>query len=66
MCPMGYTAGQVIGVAGRVADHWQKAAWYAYDDMRVQVLARPRVIGSGYQVMGMMRYPVQVKWLAVG
>ena len=66
MCPMGYTAAQAIGVAGRVADHWQKGAWYFYSDMRAQVLARPRVIGSGYQDAGMMRYPVTVKWRAVG
>jgi len=66
MCPMGYTAAQSIGVAGRVADHWDKGAWYAYSDMRVQVLARQRMIGAGYHDAGMMRYPVTVKWRAVG
>lgn len=66
MVPMGYDAAQAIGVAGRVADHWQKGDWYSYDDMRVQVLTRPKVIGTGYQDAGMMRYPVSVNWRAVG
>jgi len=66
MVPMVWDAAQAIGLASRVADHWPKASLHGYDDCRVQVIKRPRVIGAAYVDHGMMRYQVQVDWRAVG
>lgn len=66
MVPMQWTAAQAIGLASATADHWDKGAWYAYDDVRLQAMRRPKIIGAGYQDAGMIRYPVQVMWRAVG
>lgn len=66
MAPMTWNTAQAMGQAGRVADHWPKGSWIAFDDCRVQVMKRPRVIGAAYVDHGMMRYQVQVEWRAVG
>ena len=66
MVPMGLTTAQAMGLAGRVADHWPKSEWHEYDDCRVQVMKRPRVIGAAYVDHGMMRYQVQVDWRMSG
>lgn len=66
MAPMGLTTAQAVGLAGRIADHWPKAEWHEYDDCRVQVMKRPRVIGAAYVDHGMMRYQVQVDWRMSG
>jgi len=66
MVPMGWTAAQSAGLAGRLADHWDKGARYSYSDCTVQVMARPKIIGAGYQDAGMIRFPVQVIWRAAG
>ena len=66
MAPMAWTSAQGLGLCGRIADHFDKGAWYAYSDCRVQIMKRPRVIGTAYVDHGMQRYQVQVMWRAVG
>lgn len=66
MVPMAWTTAQAMGLAIMVADHWPKGVWLPFDDCRVQVMKRPRVIGAAYVDHGMMRYQVQVDWRAVG
>ena len=66
MVPMAWTTAQSMGLGSAMADHWPKGVWLAFDDCRVQVMKRTRVIGSAYVDHGMMRYQVQVDWRAVG
>jgi len=66
MIPMAWDSAQGIGLCGRIADHFDKGAWYSYSDCRVQVLKRPRVIGAAYVDHGMQRYQVSVSWRSVG
>lgn len=66
MVPVVWTSAQAIGLASDVCDHFTKGAWYAYDGARVQIMRRPKVVSAGYQDHGMIRYPVQVMWRAVG
>ena len=66
MAPASWTTAQGYGLAGKVADHFPKTLKVTYGGATVDVLARPRIIGAPYQDRGMMRYPVQIKWRAVG
>lgn len=66
MAPSSWTAAQGYGLAGLVADHFHKTLKMTFGGATVEVLARPRIIGAPYQDRGMMRYPVQIKWRAVG
>lgn len=66
MVPMAWTGAQAIGLASLVADHFDKGARYVSSGVSVQVMKRPRIVGAGYQDMGMIRYPVQIEWRASG
>jgi len=66
MVPMAWTGAQAMGLASLVCDHFAKGAKYSANGATVQILARPKIIGTGFQDMGMIRIPVQVQWRAVG
>jgi len=66
MVPMAWTGAQAKGLAARVCDHFDKGAKYSANGATVQVMKRPRIVGAGYQDMGMIRVPVLVEWRAVG
>ncbi len=66
MVPMAWTGAQAKGLAARVCDHFDKGARYTTNGATVQVMRRPRIVGAGFQDMGMIRIPVLVEWRAVG
>jgi len=65
MVPMAWTGAQAKGLASLVADHFVKGARYTANGATVQIMRRPRIVGAGYQDMGMIRVPVLVEWGAV-
>ena len=66
MVPMSWTGAQAMGLAAKVADHFDKGARYAASGVSVQIMKRPRIVGAGFQDAGMIRFPVQVEWRSVG
>lgn len=55
-----------IGLAGRVADHFQEGSALRYDDIEVRINGRPRVIGNVSLQAPWNRLEVQVPFLAWG
>lgn len=66
MCPVDLGYDQLVGLAGRVCDHFPNGAKYSYSDMSVSINGRARVDGNVSLNAPWNRLELQVPWTAWG
>ena len=65
-CPTDWNYGQLVGRAGRVADHFSDGLRMTYQDLTVQVSGRSKVSGTVSLQAPFNRLEVRVNWRAWG
>lgn len=65
-CPVDWDYGQLVGLASRVADHFNDVGTYQYEDMTVRLSRQARVNGNVALQAPWNRLEVRVPWRAWG